>query len=86
MFHVIAWMFFGLIAGFIASKIVHAHGQGCIINVVLGIVGAVVGGAMFRFLGAPGMHDFFWSLFVSVIGAVVVLLVWQAATGKRSLR
>jgi uncharacterized membrane protein YeaQ/YmgE (transglycosylase-associated protein family) len=86
MFHILGWMFFGLIAGFIASKIVRAHGQGCIINIVLGIAGAVVGGAMFRFLGAHGPYGFFWSLFVSVIGAIVVLLVWQAITGKRTLR
>jgi uncharacterized membrane protein YeaQ/YmgE (transglycosylase-associated protein family) len=46
----------------------------------------VVGGAMFRFLGAPGPHGFFWSLFVAVIGAIVVLLLFQAASGRSRLR
>lgn len=82
MFHILGWAIFGSIAGFIASKVVHARGQGCIINIALGIVGAVVGGYMFRFLGAPNAHGFFWSLFVAVIGAVVVLLIFQAASGK----
>jgi uncharacterized membrane protein YeaQ/YmgE (transglycosylase-associated protein family) len=86
MLHVISWMLFGLIAGFIASKIVNAHGQGCIVNIVLGIVGAVVGGAIFHFLGAQDQQGFLWSLFTAVIGAIVVLFLWQAATGKRTLR
>jgi uncharacterized membrane protein YeaQ/YmgE (transglycosylase-associated protein family) len=86
MFYILGWAIFGSIAGFIASKVVHAHGQGCFVNIALGIVGAVVGGAMFRFLGAPGPHGFLWSLFVAVIGAIVVLLLFQAASGKNRLR
>jgi uncharacterized membrane protein YeaQ/YmgE (transglycosylase-associated protein family) len=86
MFYILGWAIFGSIAGFIASKVVHARGQGCFVNIALGIVGAVVGGAMFRFLGAPGPHGFFWSLFVAVIGAIVVLLIFQAASGKSRLR
>ncbi len=86
MLHILGWAIFGSIAGFIASKVVHARGQGCLVNIALGIVGAVVGGAMFRFLGAPGPHGFLWSLFVAVIGAIVVLLIFQAASGKSGRR
>lgn len=86
MFHVLGWIVFGALAGFIAAKIVNARGEGCIVNAVLGILGAVVGGGIFRFLGAEGQYGFFWSLFVAVIGAIIVLLLWQAATGRRTLR
>lgn len=80
------WLFFGLITGFIASKIVNAHGQGCFINIALGIAGAVVGGAMFGFLGHPvWFHFSLGSMLVAVIGAVVVLLAWNAITGRRPL-
>jgi uncharacterized membrane protein YeaQ/YmgE (transglycosylase-associated protein family) len=82
MFYILGWAIFGAIAGFIASKVVHARGQGCLVNIALGIAGAVVGGAMFRFLGAPGLHGHLWSLFVAVIGAIVVLLIFQAASGS----
>jgi uncharacterized membrane protein YeaQ/YmgE (transglycosylase-associated protein family) len=81
--YLLGWALFGAIAGFIASKVVHARGQGCLINIALGITGAVVGGAMFRFLGAPQPNGFLWSLFVAVIGAIVVLLIFQAVSGRR---
>ena len=84
---IVSWLFFGLIAGFIASKIVNARGEGCIINIALGIVGAVVGGALFTFLGhRVWFHFGLGSMLVAIIGAVVVLLVWNAATGRRGLR
>lgn len=84
---ILGWMFFGLITGFVASKVVNAHGQGCILNIVLGIIGAVVGGALFGFLGEPVFYHFsFKSMLIAILGAIVVLLVWNAITGRKSLR
>jgi len=84
---ILGWIFFGLITGFVASKVVNAHGQGCILNIVLGIVGAVVGGALFGFLGEPVFYHFsFKSMLIAILGAIVVLLVWNAITGRKSLR
>lgn len=84
---ILGWIFFGLITGFLASKIVNAHGQGCFLNIALGIVGAVVGGALFGFLGEPVFFHFsLKSMLVAIIGAVVVLVVWNAITGRRGLR
>ncbi len=81
----LGWMFFGLIAGFVASKIVNRRGSGCAINIALGIAGAVVGGAMFSFLGTPvWMHFSFKSMIVAVIGAIVVLLAFHALAGRRN--
>jgi uncharacterized membrane protein YeaQ/YmgE (transglycosylase-associated protein family) len=81
---IIAWIVLGLIAGFIASKIVHREGAGCLLDIVLGIVGAFVGGFIFTGLGAAGFTGFnLWSLFVAVIGAVVILVVYHALFDRR---
>lgn len=80
----LGWIFFGLIAGWIASKIVQGEGSGCMIDIALGVLGAVVGGALFTVLGTPVFWHFsLGSMFVAVLGAVIVLAVYHAATGRR---
>jgi uncharacterized membrane protein YeaQ/YmgE (transglycosylase-associated protein family) len=80
---IVAWIVLGLIAGFIASKLVNKTGEGMILDIVLGVVGALVGGFVFNFLGAAGVTGFnLWSLFVAVIGAVVVLVAYHAIAGR----
>lgn len=75
----IAWIILGLIAGFIASKLVNRTGEGFLLDIVLGIVGAVVGGWLFSMFGMSGVTGFnVYSLIVAVIGAVVFLLVAHA--------
>lgn len=84
---ILGWLFFGLITGFIASKIVNQRGEGCFIDIALGVVGALVGGGLFGLLGHPVLFQFsFRSMIVAVIGAVIVLLVWHAITGRRTLK
>ena len=84
---VLGWIVFGLITGFAASRIVNQQGQGCILNVVLGIVGACVGGFIFTSIGGSGITGFnVYSMFVAIVGAIVVLLVYHAITGRRRLR
>ena len=82
---ILGWIIFGALTGFIASKIVNRRGEGCIINTALGLLGAVVGGFIFRQLTGFRFeyHGFFISMFVAVIGAVLVLLAYHAATGGR---
>jgi uncharacterized membrane protein YeaQ/YmgE (transglycosylase-associated protein family) len=76
---IIGWIVLGLIAGFIASKIVNAQGQGVILDIVLGIVGAIVGGFLFSLIGVAGITGFnIWSMLVAILGAVVILLVYHA--------
>jgi uncharacterized membrane protein YeaQ/YmgE (transglycosylase-associated protein family) len=74
----LAWIVLGLIAGFIASKIVNKQGEGFLLDVVLGIVGAVVGGWLFGLLGASGVSGVnLYSLLVAVAGAIVVLITYH---------
>ena len=76
---IIGWIILGLIAGFIASKIVNKSGQGMLMDIVLGIVGAVIGGVLFNFFGAAGVTGLnIYSLIVAVIGAIVVLVIYHA--------
>ena len=75
----LAWIVLGLLAGFIGSKLVNKTGEGMILDIVLGIVGAIAGGWLFNQFGASGVTGLnLYSLLVSVVGAVVVLLVWHA--------
>ena len=84
---VLGWIFFGLITGFIASKVVSNQGQGCLVDIALGLVGSVVGGALFAALGDHVFMQFdLKSMFVAIIGAVVVLVIYHALTGRRPLR
>jgi uncharacterized membrane protein YeaQ/YmgE (transglycosylase-associated protein family) len=81
---VLGWIVLGLIAGFIGSKIVNHSGQGFLLDIVLGIIGAVVGGFLFTALGATGVTGFnLYSMFVAVVGAVVVLWGYHAIAGRR---
>jgi uncharacterized membrane protein YeaQ/YmgE (transglycosylase-associated protein family) len=83
---IIGWVVLGLIAGFIASKIVNNTGEGILLDIVLGIVGAVVGGYIFNAFGKAGVTGFnAYSMIVAVIGAIVVLFVYHLLTRRRAL-
>jgi uncharacterized membrane protein YeaQ/YmgE (transglycosylase-associated protein family) len=76
---ILAWIVLGLIAGFLASKIVNKAGEGIILDIVLGIVGAVVGGWLAGLAGFGGVSGLnLYSLLIAVGGAIVVLLVYHA--------
>jgi len=82
---VFAWIVLGLISGFIASKIVNKPGTGALADIVLGIIGAVVGGWLFSSIGHVGVTGLnLYSVLVSVVGAVVVLIVYHALVGHRT--
>jgi uncharacterized membrane protein YeaQ/YmgE (transglycosylase-associated protein family) len=83
---IVAWIILGVVAGFIGSKIVNGSGEGMIMDIVLGVVGALVGGFLFNVIGATGVTGFnIWSLFVAVVGAVVVLAIYHALTRSRAV-
>jgi uncharacterized membrane protein YeaQ/YmgE (transglycosylase-associated protein family) len=75
----LAWIVLGLIAGFIASKIVNRRGEGIMLDILLGMVGSVVGGLLFRLFGMHGVSGVnLHSLIVAVAGAVLVLIAYHA--------
>lgn len=81
---IIAWIVLGLIAGFIASKMVNNSGDGVVLDIGLGVVGAIVGGWLFNTFGMAGVSGLnLYSLLVAVLGAVVVLFVYHALIRSR---
>ena len=76
---ILAWVVLGIVAGFIASKIVNRTGEGLIRDLVLGIIGAIVGGWVMEQFGEAGVSGLnVYSLVVAVVGAIVVLVVFHA--------
>ena len=83
---IIAWIILGLIAGYIGSKIVDREGKGLWLNMALGIVGAIVGGLIFNVFGGSGVTGVnIYSIIVAIIGSVVVLWIYHALSGRRSI-
>lgn len=81
----VAWIVLGLVAGFIGSKIVNRKGEGIILDVLLGVIGALAGGWMFHMFGAHGVSGLnLYSLVVAVIGSVVLLLLYHLIRGRSS--
>jgi uncharacterized membrane protein YeaQ/YmgE (transglycosylase-associated protein family) len=82
---ILGWIVLGLIAGFPGSKIVNKRGEGLILDIVLGIVGAIAGGFLFAEFGAMGVTGFnLYSMLVAVIGAIVILVLYHAIFGRRT--
>jgi uncharacterized membrane protein YeaQ/YmgE (transglycosylase-associated protein family) len=76
----------GLIAGFIASKLVNRTGSGIVMDLLLGVVGAFVGGYLFTRFGAAGVTGLnLYSILVATVGAAVVLLIYHLFVGRRAL-
>ena len=86
--HIFGWIVFGALTGFLASKIVNKRGEGCITNTALGLVGAMVGGFLFQQFGPFDyrFHGLIVSMFAAVLGAVIVLVIFNALTGRNGLR
>jgi uncharacterized membrane protein YeaQ/YmgE (transglycosylase-associated protein family) len=81
----LAWIVLGLIAGFIGSKIVNRRGEGVLLDILLGVVGSFAGGWLFHIFGAPGVSGLnLYSLFVAVIGSVVLLVLYHAVFRRKS--
>lgn len=87
--YILGWIVFGAFVGWLATLVMGKQGGGCLVNIALGLVGALAGGALFSALG-PGFHynhhGFIISTVVAVIGAIIVLAIWNAITGHRPLR
>jgi uncharacterized membrane protein YeaQ/YmgE (transglycosylase-associated protein family) len=80
----LAWIVLGLLSGFIASKIINKTGEGIILDILLGVVGAFVGGWLFNTFGMAGVTGLnIYSMVVAVVGAIVVLLLYHFLIRRR---
>ncbi len=76
---IVTWIVLGLVAGFLASKLVNKRGEGFLLDIVLGIIGAVVGGFVAGLFGMSGVSGFnIGSVVIATIGAVIVLVIYHA--------
>jgi uncharacterized membrane protein YeaQ/YmgE (transglycosylase-associated protein family) len=84
---ILSWIILGGIAGWLGSMIVNRGGEGVLRDIVLGIIGGIVGGWVFAMMGSTGVTGFnLWSLFVAVVGAVIVLVLYHALFGRARAR
>lgn len=81
---ILAWIVLGLLAGFIGSKVVNKSGEGFFLDIILGVVGALLGGWLFSMFGASGVTGLnLYSLFVAVVGAILFLVLYHAIFRRR---
>lgn len=82
---ILAWIVLGLIAGFLASAVMRGGGFGIIGDIIVGVIGALIGGFLFSALGSTGVTGFnIWSLFVAFVGACVLIAILRAVSGSRA--
>lgn len=81
---ILAWIVLGLIAGFIASKVVNRSGGSLVLDLLLGVVGAFVGGYVSTRFGGPAVSGLnLMSIVVATVGAIIVLVIYHAIAGRR---
>lgn len=84
---VLAWIVTGFIAGALAQGVTRTDRQGCLFTIIVGVLGGLIGGALFNAAGERGIDDFgLWSIVVAFLGACLLLLALQAVGGRRPQR
>lgn len=83
---ILAWIIVGVIAGFLAKAVVPGEGPGGVLgDLVVGVVGAIIGGWVMNSFGHAGANGInIWSIFVAFLGAVILLFIMRALTGRRA--
>jgi len=83
---ILTWLALGLVAGFLASLFVNKRGEGMFMDIILGIVGAVVGGFIAQFAGFARITGFdLYSVLIAIGGSIVVLFVYHALVRRRAV-
>jgi uncharacterized membrane protein YeaQ/YmgE (transglycosylase-associated protein family) len=83
----VTWIVIGLVAGLLARRIVGDERSGCLYTIAIGVLGALIGGALMQWAGEKGVNEFdLRAVLVSALGAILLLLVLQAIGGRRSVR
>jgi uncharacterized membrane protein YeaQ/YmgE (transglycosylase-associated protein family) len=83
---IIAWILIGVIAGWLTGKIMRGSGFGFLVDMIVGLVGALIGNLIFTHLGAGGVNDhgFFITIIIATVGAVILTFLVHLVTGKRT--
>ncbi len=85
--NLVGWIVVGLVAGWLARWVVKDDRQGCLYTMIVGVLGALIGGALMNATGRSGIGDFdLRSILVAALGAILLLLVLQAIGGRGRLR
>jgi uncharacterized membrane protein YeaQ/YmgE (transglycosylase-associated protein family) len=79
----ISWIFIGLLAGWIAGKLSRGAGYGCLMDIILGLVGSILGGWIFTKLGILGTGGFLYSFATAIVGAVILVAIAHLFSGGR---
>ena len=79
----LSWLLVGLIAGALAGRVVRGRGFGCVVDIIVGVAGAFIGGILLGYF-VQGVAGFWESLVVAFIGAVVLLAVLRLFSGSRT--
>jgi uncharacterized membrane protein YeaQ/YmgE (transglycosylase-associated protein family) len=77
------WICVGLVAGWATGKILKGSGYGALADIVIGILGALVGGFVMRSLGFAGSGGFLYTVFVAVLGAIILVWLEHLISGNR---
>ena len=81
----LAWILIGLIAGAVAGRLVRGRGYGCIVDIIVGLVGAFIGGLLVSaFVPVTQVYGFVGSLIVAILGAVILLAFLRLLTPRRA--
>lgn len=84
--NLLAWIVVGFVAGLLARWIVRDERRGCLYTIAIGVLGALLGGALTQWAGGDGINDFnLRTVLVAALGAILLLLVLQAVSGRRRL-
>ena len=85
---ILFWIIVGIVAGALAKMVVPGEGPGGILgDLIIGVLGAVIGGFIFRMFGAAGAGGgmgWLWSILVAFVGSVVLLFIFRAVTTRRT--
>ena len=83
---ILSWIFVGLFAGLLARFVVRDDRSGCLYTIAVGVLGALIGGALMQWAGHQGVNEFdIRSILVAALGAILLLLVLGAIRGRRSV-
>ena len=82
---IIAWLVVGLVAGWLTGKIMGGHGKGVLMDIIIGLLGALVGGFLARLFGFRAEGGYVYTIVVAVIGAVILTWIYRKLTVRRAV-